>query len=415
MSPRRIPVVLALVFVLVAPTPGRALFHLAHVHEVMSGANGDATVQYVEIRMLTGLQNFVLNTRLTAFNCDGSAFDVLLVVPGNVTNAAPDVRWIMATPSFAAAAGITPDFTWDPMMTGSIPASCGMVCWGAPGISAPMPGTWDPADPNQYVDCVAYGGYTGPRKTSIHDATPASGTPTSLLPGDGTMSLTRVSFTQNNANDFALACPTPQNNAGMTGTFPAPCTGTTTTTTTSAPTTTLPGPSKCTSKRLDAAGKKAGARAKCHSKAVAKGDASTLTACLAATETQFAAAYASAGGANDCRTTADAATIEGKVDAFVTDVADALVAGATAASKCTSKELAAAGKKTGAKAKCHAKAVAKNDPSGLPACLGAADTKFDAAYLKAMAVGGCLTVTDAATVEGKVDAFMADLKATLAP
>jgi len=114
-------------------------------------------VQYAEIRMLTGLQNFVTNTRLTAFNCDGSAFNVLLVVPSDVMNA------------------------------GTVP--CGMVCWGAPGsVSVQDPAFWDPADPNNYVDCVGYGGYTGPRKTSIRDGTFKSGTPTNLLPGDGTMS-----------------------------------------------------------------------------------------------------------------------------------------------------------------------------------------------------------------------------------
>ena len=33
--------------------------------------------------------------------------------------------------------GITPDFTWDNGVTGSIPTSCGMVCWGAPGGTVP--------------------------------------------------------------------------------------------------------------------------------------------------------------------------------------------------------------------------------------------------------------------------------------
>src|SRR5262249_36780088 len=147
------------------------------------------SVQYVEIRMDDAIaQAAVGSTRLTAFSCDGSSFNVLLVVPSNLAIGVLNTEWIMATPNFAAAAGITPDFTWDPNVTGNIP-SCGMVCWGAPGLLPPAPNTWDPSVPDNYVDCVGYGGYTGPTKTSIHDMTKPSGTPTPLGPGTGTFSL----------------------------------------------------------------------------------------------------------------------------------------------------------------------------------------------------------------------------------
>ena len=56
------------------------------------------------------------------------------------------------------------------------------------GVFPPNPFTWDPSDPENYIDCLAYGGYAGP----THDD---SGTPTSLPPGDGTLALVRVEDT----------------------------------------------------------------------------------------------------------------------------------------------------------------------------------------------------------------------------
>src|SRR3990172_9504630 len=105
----RIAVLVAPLLFALNPAPARALFHLAHIAEVMSGAGGDPDVQYVEIRMDAVSQNVTGQTRLTAFNCDGTSSSVLLLVPANVTNQGTDVRWIMASPdgaTFLAASGI---------------------------------------------------------------------------------------------------------------------------------------------------------------------------------------------------------------------------------------------------------------------------------------------------------------------
>jgi hypothetical protein len=224
-------VVSAIISLLVLGAPGisGAAFHFSNIDEAMSGVGSDPTVQFVEIRILQNLQLYVSNTRLTAFNCDGSTATVQLLVPGNVAVAGPDVRWIMASPSgatFLSTLGITPDFTF----TGTIDPTCGNICWGAPVVSffPADPSSWDPtmivngANPD-YVDCLAYGGYTGPLKT---------GQPVFPGPlGDGMHSVHRVSGTT-----FALDCPTPQNNAGqtggLTGCVPPPTTTTTTTSTT---------------------------------------------------------------------------------------------------------------------------------------------------------------------------------------
>ena len=182
-----------------------ALFHFAVIDEVMFGKGGDPDQQFVEIRMNTSSQNFVANTVLGAFNADGSYFGDILIVPSNVTFSGTNVRWIMGTSAFATASGIQPDFTFAPV---SLP-STGMICWGAPGVSAPPPGSWDHTVPANYVDCVPYNGY------SAGNIRFPPATPFGL--GDGSSSLTRISQTNNTSVDFALACPTPTHNLGGIG------------------------------------------------------------------------------------------------------------------------------------------------------------------------------------------------------
>ena len=109
---RRVAGALASLIVLLAARPAPALFHASLIDEVMSRVGSDATAQYVEIRMLASTQNLVTNTRLTAFNCNGTSHTVLLLVPGpNPPNSGANVRWIMATSAFQSAHGVTADFT----------------------------------------------------------------------------------------------------------------------------------------------------------------------------------------------------------------------------------------------------------------------------------------------------------------
>src|SRR3989442_13910587 len=109
-----VAILVATLLVLLAPASGRAAFHLANVSEVMSGANGDPAVQFVEIRMNQPFQTVTSHSRLTAFSCNGSSFSVLLEVPINVPTSDAGLHWIMATTSFSASAGMTPVFTWVP-------------------------------------------------------------------------------------------------------------------------------------------------------------------------------------------------------------------------------------------------------------------------------------------------------------
>jgi hypothetical protein len=194
-----------------------AVFHLAVIDEVMTSYDGDAEVQFIEVRMLASLQNIVANSVFAAFDSDGEYIGDILVVPSNVGNSGDGVRWLIGTSAFSTASGVFPDFV---MPAGVLPTAGGMVCFGGGGGIVPQnPPSWDRADFATYVDCLAYGTYSGPSNVRI-------GTPTSLnADGHG---LQRTQNTGNNAADFACADPaTPQNNAGMTASMSAttPCTG----------------------------------------------------------------------------------------------------------------------------------------------------------------------------------------------
>ena len=188
------------------PLPASALFHFSVIGEVMTSYQDDPNVQFVEIRMLFSSQNLVANSVLGAFDANGSYMGDVLIVPGNVSISGANVTWLMATSRFQAISGLTPDF----IMPAGLPSDGGMLCWGAPGSIVPNPASWDHANPLLYVDCLAYGSYSGPSNASI-------GTPTEF-DADG-HSLLRVSNTNthNNAIDFACADPaTPRNNTAIT-------------------------------------------------------------------------------------------------------------------------------------------------------------------------------------------------------
>jgi hypothetical protein len=214
-----------------AASPARAVFHIAHISELMTSYGGSADVQFVEITMETIGQNLVSASKLNVFDANGQFVGTVLTVPSNVQSGSGR-PWIMGTPAFEIASGIAVDFEF---ANASLPVGAGMVCWGKPGTS-PQPVSC-PVSGVPYVDCVAYGNYTGPSNACI-------GTPTPLTPVGH--SLRRVTDTHDNAQDFACADPAdPENNARAKATMAATvsCVVTTTTTlptTTLAPTTTLP-------------------------------------------------------------------------------------------------------------------------------------------------------------------------------
>ena len=133
--------------------PALAGFRVSVIDEVATSVAGDPSQQFVEIRMLTALQNQVKGSVLAAFDARGAPLGDVLVVPGDVSGSGE--RWLMATPALQAQQRITADFTFAP---GLLPLEDGMICWGAPGDVAPVdPESWDHGDFARYADCVAYG------------------------------------------------------------------------------------------------------------------------------------------------------------------------------------------------------------------------------------------------------------------
>jgi hypothetical protein len=206
---------LGLIPCLLLAAPARALFHIAHINEVMASYDGDDSVQFVEIVMLASLQNQVAHAVLAVFDSDGHYVKDWIVFPANVESSGNGVAFVTGTASFETASGLTTDFT---AAAADLPTTGGMVCYGGGGGILPQnPPSWDRSDLASYVDCLAYGSYSGPTKAQ-------SGNPTPLLPVGH--SLTRISDTDDNATDFDCGDPaTPTNNAGDFAEMPAtvPC------------------------------------------------------------------------------------------------------------------------------------------------------------------------------------------------
>ncbi len=205
------PALLAFLAVATAATPAAAVFHIAHIHRILTGLDGTTDVQFVEIQMDAVGQGIVSGSKLLAFDADGSFSHVVLVVGGNVSSGS-NRPWIMASAAFEEASGIAPDFVFDSSGDNGLPAEAGMVCWGKPT---------DQTNPNDFdmVDCVSYGDYTG-------EPNNLTSAPSPVAPfGRG---LVRVGDELNSALDFACEDPArPRNNAPSSGEIPAstPCPG----------------------------------------------------------------------------------------------------------------------------------------------------------------------------------------------
>jgi hypothetical protein len=168
--------------------PAGAVFHFMVIDEVMAGVPGDASVQYIELRMLSAGQNITNGQTVEVRNSAGAVIDSWsfpLGPSGNVPNGAMNARILIATTAAETFWGLQADLEMD---SAAIPPS-GSVCFVT-------------------VDCVAFGS-----ATSAPSDMPASVN----KPGNGTRSLYRTSNTNLSANDFALLCPDPQNNANAMG------------------------------------------------------------------------------------------------------------------------------------------------------------------------------------------------------
>ena len=119
-------VALALVcLVSLRASPAEAVFHLVQIDEVMAGANGNANIQFVEMRMCCGGQNTQGgNARLVFFDAAGVQTGEF-IFPNN-PNGGTNVSFLTATQAFADLPTTpTPDFIMPPLVQ---PGS-GKVCY----------------------------------------------------------------------------------------------------------------------------------------------------------------------------------------------------------------------------------------------------------------------------------------------
>lgn len=113
----RLGIAWAVFLVLVAAYPTRAAFHLWHVKEVFS--NADGSVQYIELFTSFANEQFVANHTLRA-NSDGVIKDFALPTNLPSSPSTANTHFLVATPGFGSLpGGVTPDFTLpDPTIAG---------------------------------------------------------------------------------------------------------------------------------------------------------------------------------------------------------------------------------------------------------------------------------------------------------
>jgi hypothetical protein len=172
--------------------------------------------------------------------------------------------------------------------------------------------------------------------------------------------------------------------------------------------------SRCAGDKIKAACKKASCKAALEAKQAGYGgtlDPAKMVKC----EATFSKSFAKSEAKGACATTGDAVAIETKVDAFVIDLDSELnVPTGTDPNRCESDKIKAAAKKTVCKCALESKQAARGgtiDPAKVAKC----EATFSKSFAKAESKGACNTTGDAAAIEGKVDAFVADVDAELPP
>ena len=187
------------------------------IHELMAGANGDSTVQFIEVGFsgcgqgLWGPAPFppvASRAMLIFFDAAGNE-TYRYKFPNDVPCDATENHALIATAAFAALPGApAPDYIIPPKLN---PIS-GKVCFR---------GNTEEAGFNAFTrnTCVSYGSFTG--NTETDEFGTAFGVPAAALPIVGTVSLNRTNFPESNASFAITTSPSPENRLGQTFTMPA--------------------------------------------------------------------------------------------------------------------------------------------------------------------------------------------------
>lgn len=183
---------LILVAALAAPLAASATFHIIHIEEVYS--NADGTIQFVELQADSGGQTELSLAEVVVQNATGTTTTPIFDFTADFPALDNGETVLLATPAAQAALGFTADFT---IPANSLPLGSGRVIFRQDNASS------------GFVDAVAYGSFTG--------SNTGYGTPAAALPSDGTNSLTHTAFTGNNSTTYSAAANTPRRNDGTTG------------------------------------------------------------------------------------------------------------------------------------------------------------------------------------------------------
>lgn len=99
------------------PIGTQAAFHFMQIEQVIAGVNGDTTAQAIQLRMRSGAQNFVSQTRVVVVDATGSNPILLENMTTNVPNGQAGRRVLLATPNFTNYTNIplVSDFVMDPI------------------------------------------------------------------------------------------------------------------------------------------------------------------------------------------------------------------------------------------------------------------------------------------------------------
>jgi hypothetical protein len=177
---------LALAGLAFSAAPAPAVFHLMKIREVQPSTNGG---DFVELQMYSFGQNLVGGHQITAYTESGSVASTF-TFPANVGNG-ENQRTILV----ANSASPNPDFV--AAVSDLVLNPSGAVCF-------------------ENIDCVSWGSFSGAPMSPTGTPAPAipagSSLERSIAPNCPTL-LESTDDTNNSLTDFALAAPSPRNNA----------------------------------------------------------------------------------------------------------------------------------------------------------------------------------------------------------
>lgn len=173
--------------------PASASFHLIKIREVYAGSLLNPNSQFIELQMFASNQTQTGNHLVVIYDASDTPSSTYTL--DNVSNGANQATILLASTAATAEFGVTAD---EIITGGSIPAAGGKICFDATNI-----------------DCVAWGDYAG-SSTGVGSPAPALGGGQSIerniSAGCATL-LEASDDTNNSANDFQTATPSPRPNS----------------------------------------------------------------------------------------------------------------------------------------------------------------------------------------------------------